>query len=144
MTCAPSARDGEAAGMTSVDAKIPAGKVNAMVNCNEPRISREVHDLYCFLLEHPTISQTPNRFKDILRSPVNYTPFGYICRRLVSRGAAEWIDTLLTSDEKCDACAGLQRDHLYTWKETAGFLLSRPQMELAEFWEELKRRNEVV
>jgi hypothetical protein len=123
---------------------IARGMVNALVNRNEDRVSREVYDLYCFLRQHPTISDAPNRLKDILRASVNYTAFGYIFGGLVSRAAADIIDARLKAGQGEDPCAGIQRDHFHTWKETADFLLAQPVLAFSEFWSELKRRNEVV
>lgn len=122
---------------------IPRGMANALVNRDEARISRESYDLYCFLREHPTLGQVPHRLKDILRASVSGTPYGYIFGGLVSAAAAEAIDDRLNSGA-LDPCSGLQRDHLYTWKETSEYLLACPRMTHDEFWAELKRRNEVA
>ena len=120
--------------------EVPFGQGNAEYNRNEPRVSDEVYDLYCFLHAHPTMA--PNRKKDVLRASVNYTPFGYIFAGLVSAQSAELIDARLRDGG--DPCAGMQRDHYYTWKETSEYFFSRPLMPLTEFWDELKRRNEIV
>jgi hypothetical protein len=96
-------------------AEVPYGQGNAEYNRNEARVSGEVYDLYRFLLEHPTMA--PNRRKDVLPASVNYTPFGYIFAGLVSARCAELIDVRLRSGE--DPCAGMQRDHFFTWKESS-------------------------
>lgn len=118
----------------------PVGQANALYNRDEPRVKGEVYDLYCFLHAHPTMA--PNRRKDVLRASVNYTPFGYIFAGLISLRCAELIDARLLDGG--DACAGMQRDHYYTWKETADYFFSQPLMERDAFWAELKKRNEVV
>lgn len=123
---------------------IPRGKANALVNRNEDRISREVYDLYRFLKEHPLFSTAPHRFKDVLRASVSGTPFGFIFRGLVSVAAARTIDEHIAQGAGGDACATLQRDHFYTWRDNAEFFLSQPLLAHEEFWEEMKRRNEVV
>ena len=120
--------------------EVQFGRANAEYNRNEPRVSGEVYDLYCFLHGHPTMA--PNRRKDVLRASVNYTPFGYIFAGLLSVRCAALIDARLK--EGSEPCAGMQRDHYYTWKETAESFFSRPLMQLREFWAELKRRNEIV
>ncbi len=130
-------------GITQYMLEIPRGKANALINQDEARISGEVYDLYCFLREHPTIGQVAHRMKDILRASVSGTPFGYIFGGLVSAAAADTIDERLTSGT-LDPCKGLQRDHIYTWKETSEFLLTHRKMNQAEFWAELKRRNEIA
>ena len=123
---------------------IPRGKANALINRDEDRISREVYDLYLFLKGHPLFSTAPHRFKDVLRAAVSGTPFGFIFHGLVSAAAAKIIDEHIASGMKGDPCAGLQRDHFYTWKDNAEFFLSQPVLEPAPFWAEMKRRNEVV
>jgi hypothetical protein len=117
---------------------VALGMGNKEYNQNEERVSGEVHDLYRFLHQHETMA--PNRKKDVLRASVNFTPFGYIFGGLVSTGAAMSIDNCSSGDP----CAGLQRDHFFTWKETAEYFFSRELKGLAEFWSELKRRNEIV
>jgi len=124
--------------MTSV----PRGMANAVYNRDEVRVSAEVYDVYCFLHQHPTMA--PNRRKDILRASVGGTPFGYIFGGLVSSEAAKSIDTRLSSGGREDPCAGLQRDHFHPWKETSDYFFARALLEPAEFWLELKRRNEVA
>ena len=120
--------------------EVPFGQGNAEYNRNEPRVSGEVYDLYRFLREHPTMA--PNRRKDVLRASVNYTPFGYIFGGLVSVRCAELIDIRLR--EGSDPCAGMQRDHYFTWKESSDYFFSQPLMSKEKFWAELKRRNEIV
>lgn len=123
---------------------IPRGKVNALINRNEERVSTEVYDLYVFLKQHPLFSSAPSRFKDVLRASVSGTPFGFIFRGLVSVAAAEAIDQCLAAGKKADPCAGLHRDHFFSWRENAEFFLGQPLMDKAAFWAELKRRNEVA
>lgn len=120
----------------------PKGQGNAMYNRDEARVASEVYDLYCFLHQHPTMA--PNRRKDVLRASVNYTPFGYIFEGLLSVSAADTIDERLAADPRQDPCAGLQRDHFHTWKETSAFFFAQPLMAKVDFWAEMKRRNEIV
>ena len=130
--------------MERSETMIPRGKVNALVNRDEDRISREVYDLYRFLKGHPSFSTAPHRFKDVLRASVAGTPFGFIFRGLVSVAAAKVIDEHVAKGRKSDPCAALHRDHFYTWRDNAEFFLSQPVLDPAAFWAEMKRRNEVV
>ncbi len=120
--------------------EVPFGQGNAEYNRNEPRVSGEVYDLYRFLREHP--SMAPNRRKDVLRASVNYTPFGYIFGGLVSVACCDLIDVRLKNGS--EPCAGMQRDHYFTWKESSDYFFSQPLMSKDAFWAELKRRNEIV
>jgi hypothetical protein len=123
---------------TSSMTMIPRGQVNALINRDEDRISREVYDLYRFLKGHELFGTAPSRFKDVLRASVSGTPFGYIFRGLISVAAAQVIDEHVAM-RVGDPCRALHRDHFYTWKDNADFFLSRPTLELDAFWAEMKR-----
>ena len=105
---------------------VPFGKGNAIYNRDEARVSGEVYDLYRFLYEHPTMA--PNRRKDVLRASVASTEFGFWFDGLVSVRAAVLVDERVRENPRQDLCAGMHRDHFYTWKENSEFFFSQPLM----------------
>lgn len=122
--------------------RIKRGSANEEVNRNEEWISEEVYDLYRFLMGHPRVRRAPHRFKDILRGSLNGTKWGYFVDGLVSAAAADQIDTLQRKGAG-QPTAGLQRDHIFPWNQTALFFLDSPVLSKERFWAEIKRRSEV-